>query len=179
MAFPTFSPGDILNASDMNAVGLWLIKTVTPGTTVSSVPVTDVFSADFDAYRVVMSGGAGATGGNLNLTLGASTTGYYTVGMNMSWGATTVTGFQSSNAASLAGFGNFSTSSISAVADIVNPFLAKRTQFVTHNMKAATGLDVLFMLGFHDVETSYTGFTITTSTGTITGGTIRVYGYRN
>jgi hypothetical protein len=33
--------------------------------------------------------------------------------------------------------------------------------------------------GFLNNTTSYTAFTFTPSSGTLTGGTIRVYGYRN
>jgi hypothetical protein len=33
--------------------------------------------------------------------------------------------------------------------------------------------------GFLNDSTAYTGFTILASTGTLTGGTIRVYGMRN
>ena len=46
MSFPVFASGDVLNASDMNGVGLWLVKTQTIGTGVSSVVVTGAFSAD-------------------------------------------------------------------------------------------------------------------------------------
>jgi hypothetical protein len=35
----------------------------------------------------------------------------------------------------------------------------------------------LLMSGNHTLATSYTGFTLTTSSGTITGGNIYVYGY--
>jgi hypothetical protein len=34
-------------------------------------------------------------------------------------------------------------------------------------------------VGYHGVATSYTGFTIAVLSGTITGGTIKIYGYRN
>ena len=45
---PTFSSGSVLTAAQMNAVGLWLVKTQTVGTAVSSVSVTDVFSSNYD-----------------------------------------------------------------------------------------------------------------------------------
>jgi hypothetical protein len=37
---PDFSSGAVLTAAQMNSVGLWLVKTQTVGTTVSSVAVT-------------------------------------------------------------------------------------------------------------------------------------------
>ncbi len=48
MTYPSFSAGDILTAADMNAVGLWLVKTQTVGTAVASVTVTDAFSSTYD-----------------------------------------------------------------------------------------------------------------------------------
>jgi len=40
MTFPVFASGDVLNASDMNGVGLWLVKTQAVGSGVASVTVT-------------------------------------------------------------------------------------------------------------------------------------------
>ena len=79
MTYPTFNSGDVLTAAEMNAVGLWLVKTQTIGTAVSSVTVTGAFSTDYDAYQIVV------TGGTFNTTLvwgvfqfsSAHTTGYY------------------------------------------------------------------------------------------------------
>jgi len=48
MTYPSFTSGDILTAADMNAVGLWLVKTQTVGTAVSSVQVTGAFSSTYD-----------------------------------------------------------------------------------------------------------------------------------
>jgi hypothetical protein len=39
---PDFSSGAVLTAAQMNSVGLWLVKTQTVGTAVSSVAVTGV-----------------------------------------------------------------------------------------------------------------------------------------
>lgn len=54
MAFPVFSPGDVLNASDMNAVGLWKIG----GATFSAVSGFNLpngsFSATYVNYRLLV-----------------------------------------------------------------------------------------------------------------------------
>ena len=59
MTYPTFTNGQVLPASDLNAIGLWLVKSQTVGTGVSSVTVSNAFSADFDNYRIIYSGGVG------------------------------------------------------------------------------------------------------------------------
>ena len=182
MAFPVFASGDVLNASDMNAVGLWLVKTQTIGTTVSSVTVTGAFSADYDNYRIILTGGAASTSTYLAMTLGSTSTGYYhgTIGTRYDTGAST-SGF-GSNAASWgnAFYGN--SDSMFGSVDVFNPFAAKHTGFTQQVVvNATTGVGPLNGGGYLANTTSYTAFTLTTVTGgaTVTGGTIRVYGYRN
>ncbi len=77
MSYPVFATGDVLNASDMNAVGLWLVKSQTIGTGVSSVTVTGAFSANYDRYKITVSGGVASTPLDIRLTLGSTATGYY------------------------------------------------------------------------------------------------------
>jgi len=77
MPVPVFTAGETLDASEMNAVGLWLVKTQTIGTGVSSVAVTSAFSTNYDTYRIVVSGGVATNTDVMRLTLGSTTTGYY------------------------------------------------------------------------------------------------------
>ena len=179
MTFPVFSPGDVLNASDMNAVGLWLIKTQTIGTTVSSVTVSDAFSADYDYYHVVTSGGVASTSLTLLLTLGSTTTGYRfsATGHRYDTGASTSDFSASATSFGRAGVGT--TDSLSGSWWLQNPFNTKYTVYRTQQIPLADNQGPLTGGGFLGDTTSYTAFTLTTSTGTITGGTIRVYGYRN
>jgi len=65
MSFPSFASGEVLTAADMNAVGLWLVKTQTVGTGVPSVVVTDAFSANYDNYLVTISGIKTAAAANI------------------------------------------------------------------------------------------------------------------
>jgi len=53
MTFPVFASGDTLNASDMNAVGLWLVNT-TNFSAVSSQTVSSVFTSDYRNYVLVL-----------------------------------------------------------------------------------------------------------------------------
>jgi hypothetical protein len=156
--------------------GLVLIKTQTIGTTVSSVTVTDAFNATYDNYRIIVSGGSGSSAAFSRLTLGATATQYY-AGYN---GNSFTNTYQSAtdNNAAFFGFAIFADNNIgiSANIDLFNPFLSRRTLM---NSNVITNVNSLQGQGQLADTNSYTSFTITTSAGTLTGGTIRVYGYRN
>lgn len=157
--------------------GLQLIKTQAIGTAVSTVVVSDVFSADYENYQILINGGAGSTNAILRLTLGATTTGYYYGNSTITYGGTGGTG-SGSNVAFFYG-GEMTAQTLACNITVINPFLATRTTF--HSTSATTRTDGYNLMagGYLNDTTSYTAFTITTSTGTITGGTIRVYGFRN
>ena len=180
MSFPVFANGDVLNASDMNGVGLWLVKTQTVGTTVASVEVTGAFSADYQNYRIIYTGGtASGAAEALNLRLGATTTNYFNGAMYVVYATGTLGNVAYNNAQSSfvyagtadATMGNFLT------VDVFNPFDSTKYtgfggSFVVTDVAGHTG-------GVQKSNTSFTAFTIFPRSGTITGGTIRVYGYRN
>lgn len=181
MTFPSFTTGEVLTAADINAVGLWLVKTQTIGTGVSTVTVSSAFSADFDSYRITLAGGVGSGTNSLNLQLGSTATGYY-------WG--TVLG-RYDNGGVLSGgasndtiwkqIGFTSADGHLCTVDLFNPFLAKKTGIIGWHFDTRTGGGTGFgSTGGHITNTtSYTAFTINAAAGTLTGGTIRVYGYRN
>ncbi len=180
MSYPVFAAGDVLGAADMNAVGLWLVKTQTVGTGVSSVTVTGAFSSTYDNYNIVYTNGFCSAQGDLKLTLGSTATGYYQNAIYTAWNntvaaASTLNGssWERAGVAETTGRGN------TLQLDIYNPNLALRTviwgSFVGTDSTRVGGS----ISGFLSDATQYTAFTIAPSTGTITGGTIRVYGYRN
>lgn len=174
MGFPAFNSGDIFYASDANAIGLWLIKTQTVGSAVSSVEVTGAFSANYEAYKIIWTGGTGSGNLDLRLTLGATATGYYYSAVYSPWnntptavGTSTGTFFLYAGAAGTTyGQANF---------ELRNPFETTRTGFNSQVHNFAAGINCV---GYLDNATSYTAFTLTCSAGTISGGTIRVYGYK-
>jgi hypothetical protein len=178
MTYPSFSVGEVLTAGDMNAVGLWLVKSQTIGTGVSSVTVTDAFSADYDAYKIVISGGVGSAITVLQTQLGATATGYYYAGNARTYGGVSLN-IESANGTNWYA-GEASVNSIEMNIDIKQPFLAKATTFTGAFAPARTDGYWIAVGGYLANTTSYTAFTITPSGGaTLTGGTIRVYGYRN
>lgn len=180
MPVPDFSPGEVLTAAAMDSIGLWLVKTQTIGTAVSSVTVTGAFSADFDNYLIKVSGGAGSTGSNLQFRLGASTASYYSGGVVYAYVGLAAVVAGDNNAAQFTRAGTANPAGIQLDFTVNNPFLTRTTSFSNPNYTPNdTTSSSGFFNGFHNVSASYTAFTIIPSAGTLTGGTIRVYGYRN
>jgi hypothetical protein len=156
------------------APGMVLITAQTIGSAVGSVTVSNCFSATYDAYKIVISGGVGSDANNsFSMQLGASATGYY-YNMLYTQYNNTLQADSGSNAVRWYNMGSIDTTALSLVLELNNPFLAKNTTFST----AVTRTGVAgASQGLHTVATSYTGFSLTPDIGTLTGGTIRVYGY--
>jgi len=157
------------------APGLVLVSATTIGTTVASVTVTDAFSATYENYKIVVSGGTGTVNDEvIQVKLGATTTGYYGgyTGVVYSTGAASL--FADNNGASWSRLGVVRTNGLVADFDLLGPNLAKNT-FMTGPQIGVTVARV--SSGYLNNTTQYTDFTITPATGTITGGTICVYGY--
>ena len=178
MTFPSFVPGEVLRSQDMNAVGLWLVKTQTIGAGVTSIPVTDAFTADYQTYRIVIenestSGGAS----HLFQFTGITTSSYFSGGSYGSWGGATQTGFGNAAATSW----TISANAVAATGtmmtiDVTNPNIARRKYgFVT----SQAGNGHLTFNQYCTSTSTATGFTISKSGDTMTGGTIRVYGLKN
>jgi hypothetical protein len=178
MSFPVFVSGDILTATDMNAVGLWLVKTQTIGTAVSSVTVTGAFSTDYDAYQIVV------TGGTFNTTLvwgvfqfsSAHTTSYYGAAQFIDTaGAATAQG-TSNLGRLLVTRSSTTTAGVSSwVVNVANPMTAVRKSI----WGQCSGGNMVTHGGYYDSTSTFSQFVLSPSAGTLTGGTIRVYGIRN
>jgi len=159
--------------------GLTLIKAQTIGSGVSTVTVTGAFSATYDTYLVTVSGGVASGDLALNMTLGATATGYAYAGNNIQYGAATTNTNSSTNTTSWPSVVYCSTNALSGQCFIDNPFATKRTMVRYQATGTSTTYYINSNQGFLNDATSYTAFTFTTTSGTITGGTIRVYGYTN
>jgi len=181
MAVKTFTSGETLTAADTNTYlnngGLVYIKSQTVGSGVSSVTVSSAFNSTYDNYQIQLSGGVATGDANLRLTLGSTTTGYYASGIYVGYTAATVFGTNTNNG-SFIDIGYGSTNALSCRGEIESPFLAKRTVFRTNPVSTSTTYPMGVFGGYLNDATSYTAFTITASSGTMTGGTVTVYGYR-
>ena len=150
---------------------------VTVGNAVSSVTVNGVFSSAYDNYRIVIGGVDATSRVNFRLQLGSTTNEHYGSIYFDSYDAASVGTERWVNAANMiigiAGTGDDTSSSC----DIYSPNLVKRTTLSgTYNTFYFSG----WYGGGVNTTTQYTSFTILVGGGaTLTGGTIRVYGYNN
>jgi hypothetical protein len=163
--------------SGQTGSGLTLVSATTIGTTVSSVNVTSAFSTTYDNYKIVISNGVASTSSSLALKLGATVTGYYSGATYCTYNSASPGGKINNNAASWLSVGYANTTSIAFNVELLNPFLAKNTLLSFMLAEPRTLGDGGNGAGFLNDSTSYTDFTLTPNTGTLTGGTIYVYGY--
>ena len=193
---PDFTAGQVLTAAQMNAVGLWRITgctvssvggtaatanngVITVGSGNTSVTVSNAFSADYDNYLIQYNAIDASTPTNIKLTLGSSITSYYWGLIYTILGGASTNGLQGAAAASWEYAGVLATDKSGGSIELFNPFLSERTGIRSTYLEFATTGAIGQMTGFHNSATSYSAFTITPGAGNMTGGTIRVYGYRN
>jgi hypothetical protein len=153
--------------------GLRLVKKQTIGTGVSSVNVTGAFSATYQAYKIIVTGGVGTTNNLLSLKMGSASTGHDSSLVYVGYAGGAVLSDSHSNAATwpLAGYGT--STGLTMNVDVLNPFLSSVTRFYSLFTDQANAGSYA---GRHNSTTSFTDFTIAYP-GTMTGGTIYVYGY--
>lgn len=185
MAVKTFTTGEVLTAADTNTYlnngGLVYVKQVTVGSAVASVNITSCFNATFENYVVSISNVTASAGGNIfraRLLSGttAITTGVYG---NTFYIANGAAGGLTNGALSNVSYSEVgcisSVSKNGTVFRVEQPFLANYTRF---NFSDSDENYWRFGAFVHRANTSYDGLQVDVNTGTITGGTITVYGYR-
>jgi hypothetical protein len=182
MPVPDFSPGEVLTAAAMDSIGLWLVKTQTVGAGVPSVVVTDAFSADYDNYYVTWTGGTTAGAAALTLQLGpSSVSGYNTSYYAVTAAGTTAGVYQaliSNNTGSFSNAGMGDTNTATLDMTLFQPQKAKYTTVKTSWIDARNSFVWGQGGGVHQIASAFTDFTISAGAN-LSGGTIRVYGFRN
>ena len=165
------------------AGGLVLLNTTTIGSAVSSASISDVFSATYTNYRVIVKPNAYSTSDVLKMRFRVS--GTDNTSSNYRYGGTSFhTSFDPYYDA------NYGTTSIvlhrygrangtHLVMDIMSPFETNYTTLTSTSAEVGTGPRLNNLAGGFLSTTSFTGFTIFPDGGTITGGTIKVYGYKD
>lgn len=179
MAIKTFSVGEVLTASDTNEYltnsGLVYVTSTTIGSAVSSVTVSNCFSSTYNHYRIVIADVDASTGGNMQFQFSGITGSVYsTAGTFFSFGSATINGFGPA-ATTIWVIGPTNTETSNFTGDIISPFATKRKSFIGGGVGDTSSYQ---FQGTCNSTTSATGFAISPSSGTITGGTISVYGYR-
>jgi hypothetical protein len=182
MAIKTFTTGELLTASDTNTYlansGLVFIKQQTIGNAVTSVVVTDAFSATYDAYQFIVTGGTASGNGVATFRLGTTATAnYYYAGAYYTFAG--VPAALNGSAVNQFSLSSYNVNHVGFDVFVNQPFLAKNTSYATQYIGTSTTDGSGNVQGFLNNTTSYTSFEFFTSGGqTFTGGTVTVYGYR-
>jgi hypothetical protein len=181
MAVKTFTTGEVLTAADTNTYlnngGLVYVTSQTVGSAVSSVTVSNCFSSTYTNYRIMISNvDASVSGTSLFMRFDAGgTTNYYSSVYYDSYTGTDTATLRR-NAQASGGIGTSGAAdNTSAAVDVFQPNLAFRTTWA--GLFSADGLQG-WCGGTSVATTQYTDVTILPNSGTLTGGTIVVYGYR-
>jgi hypothetical protein len=162
-------------AAWQNLDGLTLVAKATIGSGITSFAMTDVYSASYNAYKIIITGGVASTATDLTIINTGSTASYAYSLIYLPWGGS-IASITSGSTSSYPFAGHGATNVNRMSCDVINPFTATHTQFMA-NYVSGTVFGTSGCL--HSVATSYTGFTIAAGSGTITGGTVHVYGYRS
>jgi hypothetical protein len=159
--------------------GLRLVKKQTVGTGASTVVVNDAFSATYENYRIIYTNGVCSVAPDFRISLNGITSGYFASLIYQVYNASsTVSGITEQSAASWNWVGSGSTTGVVVDVEIRQPFVTKPKKVYANftNLGGATSAAGT-MSGINASTSSATGFTLTPSGGTITGGTVYVYGY--
>jgi hypothetical protein len=165
--------------------GLELIKTQTIGSSVSNVTISNAFSNTYENYKITISGVTLSTVSANNIYL-RMYDGTSINGANYNWGlaridiaATTVAGASAALGTLGIVVGVGTGDKFGTAFDIIMPNVATHTlvPFIS-GVQISTGY-MYTGAGMHQSSNAFSGFDISCSAGTMTGGTIRVYGYRN
>jgi hypothetical protein len=184
MALHTFVAGDVLEAQQLNdsfaAVGgLRVVKVDTAFTAVSSVTVDNVFSATYRNYKILISYTTSAVA-SIGFRVRTGGSSISTTTYNLQRLTADSTSLSATRSSSQTSFTAFVTSANVAAAEmtIYEPFIATPTNFTVFtalNDSAYTAPEMVFRSGNNSNSTSYDGFELFVSSGTMTG-TYAVYG---
>lgn len=183
MAEQTFTSGQILTAAQMTTlqtnIGLCFISSTTVGSAVTVAPISNCFSATYNNYKIIYEGGTGSTVA-LSVQMGTTNDAIYSyAAVYQQYNAVTPAGVGAVGNTGWANVGRASGTGNSLECEIYRPFLAVNTgiKWASTDYNASTGF-VLSGAGMLSDTVSYTGFQIVPASGTISGGTVTVYGYR-
>lgn len=160
--------------------GLVLVKSQTIGTAVSSVTVSDVFSSAFDNYRIVITNIIGSLDRAVQMRLGSTSANYDQVGYYQTWNTSTVVDYAPATPTYWDSVSRCTTGgSNHCVIELFNPYLSQNTHGHSRGMGLQSAEYIIDNNLWLNDTNSYTSFLLFPYQGTMTGGTIKVYGYRN
>ena len=161
--------------------GLVLVKTQAIGSGVSSVTVTGAFSSTFDNYRIIATDITGTNNVALNMRMGSETgTNYKYLGQYQKWSDSTIVAYSNTAATYWDSIGRITQDgSNRSILDLCSPYKTAPTHGTSDGAGNRNFEFVVSLSLWLNTTDSYTSFQMFPNSGTITGGTIRVYGYNN
>jgi hypothetical protein len=152
---------------------------VTIGSAKSTVTISGCFGSSYVNYRIVIQGvdcsGNGA-GGYFTFS-GSTGSTYYSAGFYMAYSAATVNGTNQNGTSTGILWTVSGTETNDAIIDVMNPNVSGKTTAMVH---WSNDIYPGWSSGYDSNSAAHTGFVLKApATTTLTGGTIRVYGYRN
>ena len=157
--------------------GLTLISSTTIGSVVSSVTVSNCFSATYKNYRVVVSNSDASADNYICVKFNNSTGSTYKhSGIRLNYSGTTPN-YSYSTADTYIVLGTTGQTNDTSVAfDVLNPF---GTDYTVVNCSSSGTNTAGTFNGLDANAASQTGLVFLPGSGTLTGGTIKVYGYKD
>lgn len=179
---PDFTPGAVLTASQMDAIGLWLVDSGTLSVTTTYQNVVGCFdNADFANYRILLDVTAVTTSSRLEFRFLDNTTqaqtAYFNGGVGGNYASDTTVYMQRSNNDTRLFLGAASVGLRHVAMDIFHPDQALVTTYTGQFFDQGPGLGYAFG-GVHATASAYDGFALGGTAGTMTVQ-YAVYGYRN
>jgi hypothetical protein len=178
---PDFVAGQVLTAAQMNAVGMWLVRSAT-FSAVSTVTADNVFTADYQDYLLVSRYTTSTTNTirYVNRAAGSNATTNYNE-QNLNVTSTTVSGSRATAQARIT-FGPNTDGNFVSTAQVYisGPALAEATVFnftLGRNLGAFTVPTISINVSNHSTATAYDGFQLFVDSGTFTGN-YSLYGLR-
>lgn len=175
--------GNLVTAMSASlAPGLVLVKTQSVGSSVTEAEITSAFSSTYRNYLVTWTGGtmtSSSADSQIAFQLGASNTQYYNSLLYNNNSSTPLAAY-GSNQSTGNWIGGGSTTDAMAQVTLYGPNIANHTRYTSDTYLIWNDGGFGKSSGIHKVATAYTSIKlIVTGTGTMSGGTIRVYGYRD
>jgi hypothetical protein len=161
------------------------IETITIGTTVSAVNVNNVFTSAYNNYKVIVNFANSTNTSNTQLLLRLRASGsdnsdneYIRRGLGI--GASVVALSDTSTGYEFARLTSGSTARTSSILEFRNPNVAKPSLINSTTFALIAGTpDGNIILTQHNVSSAFDGFSIIVVSGTLTDGTITIYGYED
>ena len=165
-----------IGGSAVVSAGLVFISRTTIGSAVSSVTLSNIFSADYDNYRILISGGSGSSNQFIQFSFpGAATAAYNYQIVYGAWNNTASANGASGAVAYFPYMGTCTPTSLQGCVDIQSPYLTEQT--FLGSFYARPGHLGGVTANILDDANSYTDLNVFPATGTFSDGNIDVYGY--